>query len=205
MWLAIAGFVIFMWSLMSLNNSFCTVDTNTDKATLPSICRYTYIVKRFDVFLNPEEDSSGRNTSWQNRQAIIAIWWWGFRWKGYGKWLQKFGYIPEAQSDFIFAAFAEEIWFRWILILFWLYSALIYYTVIEIPKVRDNHFKLIAIGLIALIIVEVFVHIGVNIQLLPNTGLTLPFISYGWTSLMTSIIAIVLLYKILYGKTNKNY
>jgi cell division protein FtsW len=198
-------FSIGMRWLMSINNVFCKIDPNTivDKNSLPSICRYTYITKRFEVFLNPEEDSTGRNTSRQNRQAIIAIWWGGFRWKWYGKWLQKFGYIPEAQSDFIFAAFAEETGFWWILILLWLYSALVYYTVTRIHLVRDPYFKLISIWLISLMIVQVFVHIGVNIQLLPNTWLTLPFISYGGTSLMTSIIAIILLYKILYVSPHK--
>jgi cell division protein FtsW (lipid II flippase) len=62
---------------------------------------------------------------------------------------------------------------------------------------------LMSIGLISLLVVQVFVHIGVNIQLLPNTGLTLPFISYGGTSLMTSVIAVVLLYKILYRSSYK--
>lgn len=199
--LIIAGsvFTVGMRWMMSINNSFCTTNPNhsTDKNNLPNICRYTYITKRFESFLGTDDDVSGRNTSWQNNQALIAIWGWGFRGKGYGKWLQKFG-IPEAQSDFIFAAFAEETGFIGIVILLWLYGALIYYTVSKIPFVRDPYFKLIAIGLISLLIVEVFVHIGVNIQLLPNTGLTLPFISYGWTSLMTSIIVIVLLYKILY-------
>ncbi len=205
LWVGIIGFGIGMWWFMWINNSFCTTNPNNvvDTDSLPWICRYTYITKRFEVFLNPEEDTTGRNTSRQNRQAIIAIGWGWFWWKWYGKWLQKFGYIPEAQSDFIFAAFAEETGFRWVLVLLGLYSALVYYTVIRIHLVKDNYFKLISIWLISLIIVEVFVHIGVNIQLLPNTWLTLPFISYGWTSLMTSVIAVVLLYKILYVSPHK--
>ncbi len=199
------GFGVGMRWLMGINNSFCTTDASqsTDKNSLPSICRYTYITKRFEVFLGLDEDTTGRNTSRQNRQAIIAIWWWWFRGKGYGKGLQKFWYIPEAQSDFIFAAYAEETGFIGIIILLWLYSMLIYHTVIKIPFVRDPYFKLIAVWLISLIVVQVFVHIGVNIQLLPNTWLTLPFISYGWTSLMTSMIAIILLYKILYVSPHK--
>ena len=198
-------FWLWMRWLMWINNSFCTVNNSeiTNKSSLPSICRYTYITKRFEVFLWLDEDTTWRNTSRQNRQAIIAIWGGWFRWKWYGKGLQKFWYIPEAQSDFIFAAYAEETWFRWIILLLWLYSALIYYTVIKIPLVKDNYFKLISIWLISLIVVQVFVHIWVNIQLLPNTGLTLPFISYWWTSLMTSIISVVLLYKILYVSPHK--
>ena len=205
LWVGIIGFWVGMWWFMGINNSFCTTDPNSvvDKESLPWICRYMYITKRFNVFLWLDEDTTGRNTSRQNRQAIIAIGWGWFWWKWYGKWLQKFGYIPEAQSDFIFAAFAEETGFRWILVLLGLYSALVYYTVIRIHLVKDPYFKLISIWLISLIVVEVFVHIGVNIQLLPNTWLTLPFISYGGTSLMTSIIAVVLLYKILYVSPHK--
>jgi cell division protein FtsW len=192
-------FIWGVWWLMSLNNAFCKIDYNI--ATSDSrawICKYTYIANRFDIFLNPEEDKTWRNLSRQNRQAVIAIGGGGFRGKGYGKWLQKFGYIPEAQSDFIFAAFAEETGFVWVLILFSLYGALIYFTVTKISAVRDQYFKLISVGLLSMIIVEVFVHIGVNTQLLPNTWLTLPFISYGWTALMTSMISVMLLYKILY-------
>ena len=203
--IGIGWFGIIAWIFMGIKSSFCTINPNNTngKESLPKICRYTYITRRFEVFLDPEEDTTGRNTSRQNRQAVIAIGWGWFWWKWYGKWLQKFGYIPEAQSDFIFAAFAEETGFWWVIILLWLYSALVYYTVIKIYLVKDNYFKLLSIWLISLLVVEVFVHIGVNIQLLPNTWLTLPFISYGGTSLMTSIIAVVLLYKILYVSPHK--
>jgi cell division protein FtsW (lipid II flippase) len=82
---------------------------------------------------------------------------------------------------------------------------LIYYTVIKIGQVRDNFFKYISIWLLSLIIVWAFVHIGVNIQLLPNTWLTLPFISYGGTSLMANVVSVILLYKILYLDPHKTY
>ncbi len=198
--------ILFLWGiwwLMRLNNAFCKIDYNNISSPRAGICKYTYIANRFDIFLNPEEDKTGRNLSRQNRQAVVAIGAGWFRGKGYGKGLQKFWYIPEAQSDFIFAAFAEETGFVWVLILFWLYGALIYFTVIRIPLVKDQYFKLISIWLLSMIIIEVFVHIGVNIQLLPNTWLTLPFISYGGTALMTSIISIILLYKILYVSPHK--
>ncbi len=194
--------VIFVWLrwLLKISDSFCS---DPDPENRPSICRYTYLTNRIKVFIDPEEDKTGRNISWQNRQAIIAIgggWFFG---KGYGKGLQKFGYIPEAQSDFIFSAYAEEVWFFWIMALLWLYIALVYFVLIRIPLVRDPFFKLLSVWLISMIIVQVFVHIGVNTQLIPNTWLTLPFVSYGGTALMTNIMSIVLLYKILYKSFHK--
>ena len=73
--------------------------------------QFTYIERRLDYFVNPDSDTSWRGVGRQTRQALIAVWWGGWIGKWYGKWLQKFGYIPEAQSDFIFAAFSEEIGF----------------------------------------------------------------------------------------------
>lgn len=195
LWLVIRW---FLW----LNNSYCKEIPLNER---PSICRYTYIANRIEVYINPDSDESWQNASRQGRQALIAIgggWFFG-NW--YGKWLQKFWYIPEAQSDFIFSAYAEEVGFFGISILFILYGLLIYYTVIKIGQVRDNFFKYISIWLLSLIIVWAFVHIGVNIQLLPNTWLTLPFISYGGTSLMANVVSVILLYKILYLDPHKTY
>ncbi|AKH32986.1 Lipid II flippase FtsW [candidate division SR1 bacterium Aalborg_AAW-1] len=196
------GLGLVIRGFLGLNNSYCKEIPLNER---PSICRYTYIANRIEVYINPDSDESGQNASRQGRQALIAIGGGGFFGNGYGKGLQKFGYIPEAQSDFIFSAYAEEVGFFGISILFILYGLLIYYTVIKIGQVRDNFFKYISIGLLSLIIVGAFVHIGVNIQLLPNTGLTLPFISYGGTSLMANVVSVILLYKILYLDPHKTY
>ena len=193
--------LIIRWFLW-LNDGYCR-DIPLDNR--PSICRFSYIANRIEVYIDPNSDETGQGTSWQGRQALIAIGWGGFIGNGYGKGLQKFWYIPEAQSDFIFSAYAEEVGFIGISILFLLYGLLIYYTVIKIPHVRDPFFRYTAIGLLSLIIVGAFVHIGVNIQLLPNTGLTLPFISHGGTSLMANTICVMLLYKILYRDAHKVY
>lgn len=210
-WVNIKNMLRMMWfwavivfvglrSLLKISDTFCSAPNPEDR---PSVCRYTYLTNRVKVFIDSEEDKTGRNISWQNRQAIIAIWWGWFWGKWYGKWLQKFWYIPEAQSDFIFSAYAEEVGFFGIMILFGLYIALVYFVLMRIPFVRDPYFKLLSVGLISMIIVQVFVHIWVNTQLIPNTWLTLPFISYWWTALMTNIMSIILLYKILYQSSHK--
>lgn len=159
--------------------------------------RFAYIQKRFTYFLSSDIDPQNRQVWWQNQQALIAVGWWWFLGKWYGKWLQKFWFIPEAQSDFVFAAFSEEIGFVWNMALLSLYFYLAYYFLSRLRHVRDEYGKMIGVGIVSLIVVQAFVNIWVNIKIMPNTWLTLPFVSYGWTALMVNLIEIVLLYKIL--------
>ncbi|MFA5747645.1 MAG: FtsW/RodA/SpoVE family cell cycle protein [Candidatus Absconditabacterales bacterium] len=162
--------------------------------------KFDYIQKRVAYFLSSNIDPQNKQIGWQNEQALMAIGGGGLIGKGYGKGLQKFGFIPEAQSDFIFSAFSEEVGFFGNIALLGLYFYLAYYFLSRLNKVKDEYGKIIGVGIISLIIVQAFVNIGVNIKILPNTGLTLPFISYGGTALMVNLIEIVLLYKILKGK-----
>jgi cell division protein FtsW (lipid II flippase) len=161
---------------------------------------FRYITDRFTYFIRSDIDPEMRQIGWQNQQALIAIGWGWFWWQGYGKGLQKFGFIPEAQSDFIFAAFSEEIGFVGNLILLGLYVYLVRYFLSNLHRVHDEHSKLIGVGIISLIIIQMFVNIGVNLKIIPNTGLTLPFISYGGTAIMVNMIQSVFLYKILARK-----
>ncbi len=162
--------------------------------------QFSYIRQRIDFFINPDIDTSWRWIWWQTKQALIAVWAGWFLGEWYWKWLQKFWYIPEAYSDFIFAAFSEEIWFIGNLVLLLLYFSLVWYVLYKIRSVRDEYYRILAVGIISLIFIQVFVNIGVNIKLLPITWITLPFISYGWTALIVNIVELVLLYKILTQK-----
>lgn len=162
--------------------------------------KFNYITDRFTFFIRSDVDPQNRWIWWQNQQALIAVWWWWFWWQWYGKWLQKFGYIPEAQSDFIFSAFSEEIWFVGNMALLFMYFYLCWYFLKHLPLIRDEYSKLIGVGIISLIIIQMFVNLGVNLKMLPNTGLTLPFVSYGWTAIMVNMIEIIILYKILKQK-----
>ena len=162
--------------------------------------RFSYIQKRLTYFISSNVDPQARQIGWQNQQALLAIGGGGLAGKGYGKGLQKFGYIPEAQSDFVFSAFSEEIGLIGDCVILGLYFYLGYYFLSRLHRVKDDYNKLIGVGIISLILVQVFVNIGVNIKILPNTGLTLPFISYGGTSLMVNLMEIVILYKILKNK-----
>lgn len=163
--------------------------------------RFGYITDRLITYTNTTkalEDKQG--SYYQTYNGLVAIGWWGFWWQWYGKGLQKFGNIPEAQSDFIFAALSEEIGLIGNLFIIALYMLLWWYSVIAISSMRDQYSKIFGIGLISLILVQAFVNIGVNIAILPNTGITLPFISYGGTALMVNMLEIILLYKLIERK-----
>lgn len=162
--------------------------------------RFSYIQKRFTYFISSSVDPQARQIWWQNQQALLAIGGGGFLWKWYGKWLQKFWFIPEAQSDFVFAAFSEEIGFVGNMLLFSLYLYIWYYFISHLRQVKDDHKKIIGVGILSLILIQAFVNIWVNVKILPNTWLTLPFVSYWWTAIMVNFIEIVLLYKILKNK-----
>lgn len=161
--------------------------------------QFDYIKSRVEYFINPDIDESHQGIGWQTRQGLIAIGSWWMLGKWYGKGLQKFGNIPEAQSDFIFAAFSEEVWFFGNTFLLWLYFLICLIALKRVGWVQDEYLKNLAIWIIALIWMQAFINIWVNVKILPLTGLTLPFISYWGTALMVNIWEISILYKILYG------
>ncbi len=159
--------------------------------------QFHYIQQRFEYFFNPEVDETGRWIWWQTQQALTSVWWWWLLGSWYWKGLQKFWYIPIAQSDFIFAAFSEEIGLIWNSILLTLYFLLAYFFLKWLRDVKSEYFKLLWIGILSLIIIQAFINIWVNINILPLTGITLPFISYWWTAIMINFVQLVLLYKII--------
>lgn len=159
--------------------------------------QFDYIRVRFEYFFNPEIDETGRWIGWQTQQALTSIWWWWITGTWYWKWLQKFWYIPIAQSDFIFAAFSEEIWLLWNSILLTLYFLLAFYFLKQLKNVKNEYYKNLWVGIISLIIFQSFINIWVNINILPITWITLPFISYWWTALIINFVQIVILHKII--------
>ena len=162
--------------------------------------RFVYIQNRFTYFFTSDKEKveAEREKTWrQTTQALIAIWWGGFLWNWYWNWLQKYSNLPEAYCDFIFAAFSEEIWFVWNIFLIALYVRMFRYVLKHLQKVSDPQLKLVWIWIISLIIVQTFVNMWVNVQIIPTTWITLPFVSAWWSSLMVNCIELLLLYKIL--------
>ncbi len=109
--------------------------------------------------MNPSTDERGRGIGYQTEQALLSVGAGGIMGNGYGKGLQKFGYIPEAQSDFIFAAFSEEVGFFGALLLFSAYGYMAYVFLRELPKVKDEYTKIFGVGIMATIMLQMFVNV----------------------------------------------
>jgi len=144
-----------------------------------------YIYNRFATFFNPELDTLG--ISYQIKNALTAIGSGGVFGLGFGQSIQKNGYLPEVQGDTIFAAIGEEMGFirTGILVLMFALFAWRGYDIAR--RSQDWFAKLIVVGFTTSITIQMLINVSVNMALLPNTGITLPFISYGGTSLLVSM------------------
>ncbi|MBD3330686.1 hypothetical protein GF354_04115 [Candidatus Peregrinibacteria bacterium] len=139
---------------------------------------------------------------WQSQQANIAVGSGGFWGKGLTQGVQKSYWLPQASDDFIFAASAEELGFVRIIFVVLAYF-LISYRGFMIAKHAQNKFETYAaVGITTWITVQAFLNISVNTALLPVTGITLPFVSYGGSSLVASLIGVGILLNIS-QKTSK--
>lgn len=148
-----------------------------------------YQRRRIEIFFNPEEDPQG--AGWQLRQAKIAIGSGRLFGKGFLQGSQsKLRYLPEAYSDFIFAAFCEEFGLLGAGFLFCLYIFLVI-RIIKVAKSANNAYEsLICFGVASMILIHVFINTGMNMGILPITGIPLPLISYGGSSIMVTMIAL---------------
>ena len=147
-----------------------------------------YRMDRITSFLNPWSDPLG--TGFQIIQSLYAIGPGGLFGTGYLNSRQKNFYLPEPQTDFIFSIISEEFGVMGVLIVLGLFSILLI-TCLKISlKQTDKFPKYLAFGLTFQLIVQVIMNLSVVIGLIPVTGVTLPFLSYGGSSLLTSLVAI---------------
>jgi len=108
---------------------------------------------------------------------------------GYGKSIQKFGYLPEVQADTVFAAMAEELGFMRLLIILSMYGIFVWRGYRVALNAPDRFGFLVATGITTWIAFQTILNIAVNLALFPLTGITLPFISYGGSSLVALLAA----------------
>lgn len=146
-----------------------------------------YRAARFTVFLNPEVDPEG--IGYHINQALLAVGSGGFFGLGLGHSRQKFNYLPEVVSDSIFAIIAEELGFIFAVGVVLLFLAFTIRALKIASRAPDQFGKLIAVGVAVWIGFQAFVNIGAMLSLLPLTGIPLPFISYGSSSLITLFAA----------------
>ena len=148
-----------------------------------------YQKDRIGTFLDPLSDIQGAGyNAYQSTVAVGSGQVWG-RGIGYGT-QSKFQFLPEYETDFIFAAFAEEWGLIGVCLLFSLFALVIWRLLHHANQAATNFERLFAVGVALLFIAHFFVHIGMNIGLLPVTGTTVPFLSYGGSHLLTEFLAL---------------
>jgi cell division protein FtsW len=153
-----------------------------------------YRMKRITSFLDPWQDPLG--SGFQMIQSLYAIGPGGLFGLGLGQSRQKFFYLPEPQTDFIFAILAEELGFIGGSLILLLFSLLLWRGVRIALGAPDLFGTFLATGIIAMIAIQVMINIGVVTGLMPVTGITLPFLSYGGSSLTLMLMAVGVLLNI---------
>jgi len=154
----------------------------------------SYRFARLAVFLNPELDPMGKG--YQLKQALLAVGSGGLWGQGLGMSQQKFGVLPEAMSDSIFAVFAEETGFIGAAFLLLIFLAFLWSSLRVVKKNPDKFSQLAAFGITGWIVLQSFINIGAMTGLLPITGIPLPFISYGGSALISELIGMGILLNI---------
>ncbi len=146
------------------------------------VAKFEYIKIRLISFL---DSSSGNN--YQAEKASDAIVSGGFFGKGIGEGTLN-SRVPEAHTDYIISVISEEFGVIIVLSIIIIYLIFYYKILQKINFIQINKFKLILIGCSTMVLLQMFVHVGVNIRLLPTTGMTLPFLSYGGSSIISTAI-----------------
>jgi cell division protein FtsW len=160
-----------------------------------------YRIRRFLGFMNPWDDALGKG--YQLTHSLLAVGHGGWLGVGIGNSIEKLFYLPEAHTDFILAIIAEETGILGVSIILLLFFIIFYrgFTVIatESRYLMNRKFQsMVAQGISVWFLVQALINIGVTIGILPTKGLTLPFISYGGSSILINFIALAILLKIDY-------
>ncbi|ASS93317.1 stage V sporulation protein E [Peribacillus simplex NBRC 15720 = DSM 1321] len=153
-----------------------------------------YRIKRITSFLDPWEDPLG--SGFQMIQSFYAIGPGGLFGLGLGQSRQKFFYLPEPQTDFIFAILSEELGFIGGSLVILLFALMLWRGIRIALGAPDLYGSLVAVGIIAMVAIQVMINIGVVTGLMPVTGITLPLLSYGGSSLTLMLMAIGVLLNI---------
>ena len=184
----------------------------TGLAALPLFClavfNSPYRIQRILGFFNPQSDLLGNN--YQINQSLISLGSGGIFGQGIGNSKEKLLYLPEPFTDFIFSIIGEEFGFMGATFVLTLFLVIFWRGVVIARQAPDLFGSLLAIGITIAIVLAAFINIGVASGLLPTTGLPIPFISYGGTSILCSLGACGMLLNIARynkrktGKRNSN-
>ncbi|BFH12890.1 stage V sporulation protein E [Paenibacillus melissococcoides] len=153
-----------------------------------------YRLQRITAFLDPWQDPLG--AGYQSIQSLYAIGPGGLVGLGLGASRQKYNYVPEPQTDFIFSILAEELGFIGGVTVVMLFLILVWRGMRAAMTAPDTFGSLLAVGIVGIVAVQVLINIGVVIGLMPVTGITLPLISYGGSSLTLMLTSLGILLNI---------
>ncbi len=153
-----------------------------------------YTNERLTMFLDPFKDA--RNLGYQLVQSFYAISSGGLFGRGLGKSIQKFLYMPEQHNDFIFSILAEELGLIGCVVVIGLFFLLVFRGIKVAANCKDMFGKLLATGISVLFFIQAILNIAVVTGLIPTTGISLPFFSYGGTNLVVSMLEVGILLSI---------
>ena len=189
---------IITWLMMFVGGVRCTHLFTSLIALLPVAVYYLvmeeYRVKRLLSFLNPWEYPA--DEGYQVVHSLMAFGTGGLWGTGIGKGFQKLFYLPEPHTDFIFSIIGEEFGLFGVLIIIGLYGLILFKGIQIARHTPDTFGSLMAFGLTSAMGIQVCINMGVALGLLPTKGLTLPFLSYGGTSLLLNMASIGILMNI---------
>ena len=189
--------VFFSWSVLifisGINVMFlitsCLILFIVIFFTINFVSKFGYIKNRIISFFNAE---TGTHNA-QSEKAIDSITSGGYLGKGIGEGTLK-NRVPEAHTDYIISVISEEFGVIAIILILLMFLIFIYSVFKKVYLENKERTKLVLVGCVSLILVQAMIHIGVNIRLLPTTGMTLPFISYGGSSIISiSILSGIIL------------
>ena len=155
---------------------------------------FGYRGQRIRTWLDPEAYASG--TGFQTLQALYAIGSGGIFGKGIGQSTQKLGFVPEAQNDMIFSIICEELGLFGGICIIILFLLLLWRLMIIAENAPDEFGGLLVVGVIGHIAIQVILNVAVVTNVIPNTGISLPFISYGGSSVMFLLIELGLVFSV---------
>jgi cell division protein FtsW len=166
----------------------------TGAVTLAAVWSQPYRLARLTAFLDPWQHAQA--TGYQNVQALISVGSGGLFGRGLGQGVQKIHYLPEARTDMIAAVIGEELGLIGVLVLVAAYAALALAGLRIALRCRDRYGKILAASLTALLCGQAAINLAAVLGLAPVTGIPLPFVSYGGSSLIVSLLAVGILLNI---------
>lgn len=160
---------------------------------LLAISMSPYRRARLETYLHPQSNCQGNG--YQACQALIAVGSGGIFGVGLGSSVQAYGYTPEADNDSIFAIYAEQFGFIGCIILLAIYAAFFNRLKLIAERTNDDFIRLLVVGIMTWLSVQTVINVGAMVGLLPLKGITLPFISYGGTSVVFATAAVGLAFQ----------